>query len=208
MKNVKSTWIDGDLVFMNAAGLEIFRIDGDNCAMIFAATGNLALPPDAISTDAFIADKTITGAKLDDKTVTGGKIADDTITAAKLANGAGLGALVAAGLGVSANYDKATDGAQDLSAVNPVARACICVVIVTEAFDNGTGGTQTEFTIGDESSATCIMTADKLTGAALGSVFVFAGQITAGEKLVVTATKAGGDGTGAISVTALLLEES
>jgi hypothetical protein len=186
-KNVKSQWVNGNLVFYNAAGLEIFRIDGANRRMSFPAPGTFSLPADAITSDTFVADA--------------------TITAAKLANGAGLGALVAAGLGASANYDKTTDGAQDLAAVSASARACICVVVVTEVFADGTG-TQPTFTIGDESTANSIMAVGKLTDAALGSVFVFAGQVTAAEKLVVTAAKATGDGTGAISVTALLLDES
>lgn len=217
MKNVKSAWINGNLVFMNAAGQEIFRIDGVNRRMSFPAPGTLTLPANAITSDSFVADKTITGAKLADKTITDAKLADETITnakiangtitAAKLANGAGLGALLAAGLGASANYDKTTNGAQDLAAASAKARACICVVIVTEAFVDGTG-TQPTFTIGDESTPNSIMTANKLTDAALGSVFVFAGQVTAAEKLQVTGVAATGDGTGAISVTALLLDES
>lgn len=186
MKNVKSAWINGNLVFMNAAGQEIFRIDGVNRRMSFPAPGTLVLPVDAITSDVFIA--------------------DTTITATKLANGAGLGALVAAGLGASANYDKTTAGAQDLAVASASARACICVVVVTEAFADGTG-TQPTFTIGDESTANSIMTVGKLADAALGSVFTFAGQVTAAEKLQVTGVAATGDGTGAISVTALLLDE-
>lgn len=172
---------------MNAAGQEIFRIDGVNRRMSFPVPGTLVLPVDAITSDAFVA--------------------DGTITATKLANGAGLGALVAAGLGASANYDKTTVGAQDLAVASAKARACICVVIVTEAFANGTNGTQPTFIIGDETTADSIMTVGKLADAALGSVFTFAGQVTAAEKLQVTGVAATGDGTGAISVTALLLDE-
>lgn len=216
MKNVRSAWINGNLIFMNAVGQEIFRIDGVNRRMSFPTPGTLVLPANAITSDSFVADKTITGAKLADKTITGAKIADETITNAKLANGtitadklangAGLGALVTAGLGASASYDKTTNGAQDLAVVSASARACICVVVVTEAFADGTG-TQPTFTIGDESTANSIMTVGKLVDAALGSVFTFAGQVTAAEKLQVTGVAATDDGTGAISVTALLLDE-
>jgi hypothetical protein len=195
-KSIKSQWVNGDLAFLTAAGQEIFRIDGVNRRMIFPAPGTLVLPNDAITSDDFVADGTITGAKL----------ANATIPATKLAGGAGLGALISAGLGASANYDKSTAGAQDLAAASAKARACLCVVIVTEAFADG-AGTQPTFTIGDESKADSIMSVNKLTDATLGSVFVFAGQVTAAEKLRVTGVAATDDGTGAISVTALLLDE-
>ncbi len=195
-KSIKSQWVNGDLAFLTAAGQEIFRIDGVNRRMIFPAPETLVLPNDAITSDDFVADGTITGAKL----------ANATIPATKLADGAGLGALISAGLGVSANYDKTTAGVQDLAAASAKARACLCVVIVTEAFADG-AGTQPTFTIGDESKADSIMSVNKLTDATLGSVFVFAGQVTAAEKLRVTGVAATDDGTGAISVTALLLDE-
>ena len=224
-KSIKSQWVNGDLAFLTAAGQEIFRIDGVNRRMIFPAPGTLVLPNDAITSDDFVADGTITGAKLAnatipatkldaitsddfvaDGTITGAKLANATIPATKLADGAGLGALISAGLGASANYDKSTAGAQDLAAASAKARACLCVVIVTEAFADG-AGTQPTFTIGDESKADSIMSVNKLTDATLGSVFVFAGQVTAAEKLRVTGVAATDDGTGAISVTALLLDE-
>ena len=180
---VGSRWIGGNLVFYRTdTGVAIVTIDGVN--------GRLTIP----------------AASLPDGSISGTKLTDATVTAAKLANGAGLAALIASGLGATATYDKTTAGAQDLAIASASARACICVVIVTEAFADNAGA-QTAFTIGDESTADSIMTAAKLVGATAGSVFTFAGQITAAEKLVVTGTAALVDGTGAISVTALLLDE-
>jgi hypothetical protein len=129
------------------------------------------------------------------------------VTAAMLANGAGLAALVAAGLGESAAYTKATDGAQVLYDQDATARTVLIIAVVTEAFADGDGG-QTVFTIGEVDTATKFAAGAKFTGATLGSVFVFAGSITANKDLIVTGTPATGTGTGALSVTALILPEA
>jgi hypothetical protein len=183
--NIRSKWVSGNLQFFDeVSGDNILTIDGANKAIDIASIRQNGVAGIEVSS-----------------------LRDASITATKLANGAGLGALVAAGIGASASYTKASTGANDLAVADAAARACICVVVVTEVFANGTGA-QTTFTIGDESSAASIMASSKLTGATLGSVFAFAGQITASEKLVVTAGAATGTGTGAISVTALLLPEA
>lgn len=181
--NVKSRWVNGDLIFYDASGNQIAKFDNTNQALDITniyQSGTTGIAPTSFR--------------------------DASITAAKLANGAGLSALIAAGLGASANYSKTTAGAQDLAVSAVGARACICVVVVTEVFADGTGA-QPTFIIGDETADNSIMTVAKLDDAALGSVHVFAGQVTAAEKLVVTATAATGTGTGAISVAALLLPE-
>lgn len=182
---VRSKWVNGDLIFHDLLGNQIAKFDSTNQALDITNIYQSGVAGIAV-----------------------GSLRDASITAAKLANGAGLAALIAAGLGASANYPKTTDGAQDLAAADASARACICVVTVTEVFADG-DGTQPTFIIGDESDDDSIMTVAKLADAALGSVFVFAGQITAAEKLVVTGGVATGTtSTGAISVAALLLPEA
>ncbi len=129
------------------------------------------------------------------------------VTAAMLANGAGLAALAAAGLGKSAAYTKAADGVQTLFTQDATARTVLIIAVVTEAFADGDGG-QTVFTIGEADSATKYAAGAKFTDAALGSVFVLAGSLTASKDLIVTGTPATGTGTGALSVTALILPEA
>ena len=209
----------GDYLFLDAAGAFTFvaPTGADNLLQVVGVVvtvgvaGSAFFFPGYTLVDRYgtsgIQNLAITEGKIADLAVTNAKISNATIEATKLANGAGLGALVAAGLGATANYANTTAGAQDLAAADPAARACICVVVVTEAFADG-GDTQTTFTIGDESTADSIMDVGKLTDAALDSVWVFAGQVTATEKLVVTGVAKTGAGTGAISVTALLLPEA
>jgi hypothetical protein len=119
--------------------------------------------------------------------------------------GGGWAALLAAGLGASANYAKTTSGAQTLLAADADdARVAMIVVTVTEAFADGDGG-QPTFTIGETDTATKYAATTVFTDAALGSVFVLAGTLTAVKNLIVTGVAATGTGTGAISVMAMVL---
>lgn len=69
--NVKTRWIDGDLVYFDKAGLEIFRIDGTNRKMVFPAgsvldldaAAGILLPAAAEIVAADIADNILTGLK-------------------------------------------------------------------------------------------------------------------------------------------------
>lgn len=126
------------------------------------------------------------------------------VTAAMLANGAGIAALVTAGLGASATYPKTTNGAQTLLASDAAARVVLIMAVVTEVFADG-GGTQTTFTIGETDTADKYAAAAVFTGAAAGSVFFFAGTLTADKALLVTANDAADAGTGGLAVTALVL---
>lgn len=126
------------------------------------------------------------------------------VTAAMLANGAGLAAAITAGLGASANYAKTTDGAQTLAADDASDRVVLGIVTVTEVFADGDGG-QTVFTIGETDTANKFMADTVLASAAAGSIFFFAGTLTAAKDLLVTGTPATGTGTGAISVSVLML---
>ena len=127
------------------------------------------------------------------------------ILATQLANGAGLAALLAAGLGASANYPKTTNGAQTLLAGDAADRVALIVAVVTEVFADA-GGTQTTFTIGETDTTTKYAAAALFNNAALGAIFVMAGTLTATKALLVTANDAAGAGTGALSVTALILD--
>jgi hypothetical protein len=105
----------------------------------------------------------------------------------------------------SRDYAKTSDGADTLLAEVTSARRVIIVVQVLEVFANGDGA-QPTFTVGDESNATRFLAAAELTNAALGTKISGAGIITAGEKLVVTATAGTGTATGAIRVVAMAAE--
>jgi hypothetical protein len=154
--------------------------------------------------DGFAAAKSVSG----DVTITregATAIGAGKVTPAMLANGAGWAALLAAGLGASANYAKTTSGAQTLLAADADdARVAMIVVTVTEAFADGDGG-QPTFTIGETDTATKYAATTVFTDAALGSVFVLAGTLTAVKNLIVTGVAATGTGTGAISVMAMVL---
>lgn len=126
------------------------------------------------------------------------------ITAAMLANGAGLAALIAAGLGASAAYPKTTNGVQTPLAGDAAARIVLIVAVVTEVFADA-GGNQPVFAIGETDTATKFTNGAAFVDAALNSVKVFAGTLTATKALIVTATQAVGAGTGAISFTVLVL---
>lgn len=135
-------------------------------------------------------------------------IADEAVTAAKMANGAGVAAMLATGLGNSDAYPKETVGVQTLldQTAEP-AKAVLIVIVVTEVFADGTGA-QPVFTVGEVDGATKFDDGSLLVDAAEGAIFVLAGSLTAAKDLIVTATAATGNGTGAISVTALALPAS
>jgi hypothetical protein len=103
---------------------------------------------------------------------------------------------------MSSDYAAASDGAIDLLAAKATARRVQIVIQVLDVFANG-NGVQPTFTIGDESNATRFVAAAELTNAAAGTKIVGAGIITAGEKLVLTATAGTGTATGAIRVVAM-----
>jgi hypothetical protein len=147
--------------------------------------------------------QTLTG----DVTVTNGgvtAIGNGRVTSAMLTNGAGLAALVAAGLGASAAYAKTTNGVQTLAAGDAAARTVLIVVTVDEVFATGDNA-QTTFKIGETDADDKFAATATFTDAAAGTVFVFAGSLTATKALIVTANDAAGTGTGGISVTALIL---
>lgn len=132
-------------------------------------------------------------------------IAAGAVESSMLANGAGLAAAIASGLGASAAYIKTTNGVQTLMAQDAAARVVLGIVVVDEVFADA-GGNQPTFTIGETDSATKYQAAAVLTNAAAGTVFFFAGTLTATKALIVTAVQAVGAGTGGISVTALVLD--
>lgn len=100
----------------------------------------------------------------------------------------------------TAAYPKTTSGVQTLLAAAAVDRTVIVSVQVTQVFADG-GGSQPTFSIGQTGSAAKFAATARFTDAAAGATFSFAGTLTAGTDLIVTAVAAVGAGTGALAVT-------
>lgn len=126
------------------------------------------------------------------------------VTAAMWANGAGVAALLAAGLGASAAYPKITNGVQTLLAADASARVVLIVAVVTEVFADG-DTSQTTFKLGETDTDDKFAVTAVFNNAASGAIKIFAGTLTANKALLATAVAAAGTGTGALSVTALVL---
>jgi len=108
------------------------------------------------------------------------------------------------GVGVSAAYPKTSTGVNILSKGTVITKKAIIVAKVTEVFADGTG-TQPTFKIGEVGSDASFAATTIFTNAANGTTFTFAGELAALKNLIVTATAATGDGTGALAITALIL---
>ena len=187
--NVGSKWVGGNLVFYDKSGNIIFTIDGTNRKVIYPTPGALELAA---------------------STIVEAMIANGAVTSGKLANGAGIAALVTAGGGASATYANTTNGAQTILAANAGGdgnRTVLIVITVTEDFADNLG-TQTEFTFGETDATTKYNDGTILAGASSGDIITLAGQLTEEKALLITASQATVDGTGAISVTVLALPES
>ena len=120
-------------------------------------------------------------------------------------NSAGVALLLTAGLGASAAYIKTDNGAKTLLAADADdARVALIIITVTEAFADA-GGNQPVVIVGETDTANKFAANPLLVDAAAGSVFVLAGTLTAAKALLVTLTAAVGAGTGAISVSTIVL---
>lgn len=110
----------------------------------------------------------------------------------------------AAANSATAAYIKTTDGVQTLLAAAAFARRVLIHVLVTEVFADGTGS-QPTFKIGETDADDKFAATTELTDAAAAAVKTYAGTLASGKALLVTAVDATGNGTGAITVTALAL---
>ena len=140
--------------------------------------------------------------------VTTAKILDANVTNAKLAGGAGLGAVVTAGLGNSAAYPATTDGAQTLVAANATKDRGVLVIAVVDATFADAGGNQPTFQVGETGTAAKALDTAAFTNKAAGTIITTGFLNTATKAIIVTAAKAVGAGTGAVSITALALPNS
>ena len=126
-------------------------------------------------------------------------------------SGSGLAKAIADGLGASEVYPKTTDGAETLVAANGSgdgARVILGIVTVDEEFDDGDGGTQPVFIIGETGSTNKFLANTVLVDAKAGDTFIFAGDLTEETALLVTGTPGVGAGTGGISVAAFVLPKA
>jgi len=98
-----------------------------------------------------------------------------------------------------ASYPKTTNGVQVFLPASTSERFVHLVIKVTEAFANGNGA-QTAFKFGEDGDDDKFAGTALLAGASLGDVFNLMGILSANKRLIITATKATGTGTGAISV--------
>lgn len=107
----------------------------------------------------------------------------------------------------SASYPVTTAGVQTLLAAADEDRQVIISVQVTEVFANGDGA-QPTFEIGQTGAASKFAATSLFTGAAAGTTFSFAGVLTAGTALIVTAVAGTGTTmTGALDVTAIAVAQ-
>lgn len=183
--NVKSKWVNGNLVFYDASGNIIMTLDGTNRKISLPSGGTFEVESGG--------------------TVT---LPNESITSAMLVNGAGLASLIAAGNGASASYVKTDTGAKTLLAANAIGeggRSVLIIVTVDETFAAG-DGTATNFDIGETDTPAKFKSA--LNTGTAGDVLTYAGSLTEEKALLVTATPATGTGTGGISVTVLALAEA
>ena len=116
----------------------------------------------------------------------------------------GLEALVAAGLGASHAYVKTDAGVKILATGTAGTKKVLIVCTVTEVFADGTG-TQPTIKIGQVGTDTKFAAAALFTSAALNTVFVLAGELTAATNMIVTVAPRTGNGTGAMAVAAIIL---
>lgn len=101
----------------------------------------------------------------------------------------------------TATYPSTTDGVQTLLAAASVARTVTIAVEATAVFADGTGA-QPTFKIGHSSNDDEYAAAALFTDAAASSTFALSGSLPANASIIVTATAATGNGTGALKVTA------
>jgi hypothetical protein len=180
--NVKSKWVDGNLVFYDSSMNEIMTFDGTNRELSFPSGSKLSVE---------------TGASVG--------IPNGAITSAMLANGAGVAALLTAGLGGSVSVTKTSAATTTIIAANAdKARACLVLVVVDETYDIGTGTLPT-VKIGEDGAIEKCMAGTVLTDEAAGTVLAFAFTNTATKKIIVTTTAAVGDATGGCSITVLAI---
>ena len=105
------------------------------------------------------------------------------------------------------SYPVSTAGVQTLLAAADEDRQVIISVQVTEVFANGDGA-QPTFEIGQTGTAAKFAATSLFTGAAAGATFSFAGVLSAGAALIVTAVAGTGTTmTGALDVTAIAVAQ-
>lgn len=137
-----------------------------------------------------------------------GKVALSTHVSGQLpvANG-GTGAttLVGARLPTSyyATYPKTSTGVVTHIASATGARNVILFITVTEVFANGTGA-QPTFEVGETDSDHKWCATSVFTDAAVGTTFVRQGTLTSEKALIITATAATSNATGAVDITAMI----
>jgi hypothetical protein len=113
-----------------------------------------------------------------------------------------LGFATSAG-GIVKAYTKAATGVNTVLAAVAYDRVVLMSVEVTEVFANGDGA-QPTFKIGQDSSDSKFSATGMLTSAAVTAKFALGGVLSAGKKLIVTATAGtGATETGAIEVSVI-----
>lgn len=130
-------------------------------------------------------------------------ILDANVTAAKLANGAGLAALFAAGLGGSGSWVKTDTGVKTIHTGTTGTKKVFIICTVTEAFTGAED--QTTFKIGQVGTDDKFAATSLFTDAAINTVKVVCGELTASTNLIVTVAPRANAGTGALAVAAIIL---
>lgn len=115
-----------------------------------------------------------------------------------------LAALLAAGFGNSVDCLGDDSESYDLLPAGTGVNAVIVVAVCTEDVAAGTGSAPT-FKVGDETTDDKLFATSAFASAEAGDVFVSAGLTASAEKVVITQAAAAGNGTGAVSFTALAL---
>ena len=126
----------------------------------------------------------------------------------QLLGGTASAALLAQALGGTHSVTKAEAATHTLLAAHATKkRAVLVLVTVDEVFANG-DTSQTVIEVGEDGTIDKAFDHTKLVDAAAGSVWAFAFQNDATEKVIITSTAAAGSGTGGVTVTAIAIPET
>ena len=126
----------------------------------------------------------------------------------QMVGGAASTALLAQALGGTHTVINSETATHTLLAAHATKkRAVLVIVTVDEVFANGTN-TQTVIEVGEDGTIDKCFDHLKLVDAAAGSVWAFAFQNDATEKVIITSTAAVATGTGGVTVTAIAIPEN
>ena len=177
--NVKSRWVDGNLVFYDNSGDIICTFDGSSRKLTFPATGILNLAAGSIAT---------------------ADLENESVTAAKLDGGVTIAALQESGVANFAAVDHEDDSPVEIVAANGSGEGARDVLILAVASEAAAG--EPDVDIGETDTVNKFIE-DVGSGTwSEDDTFVAAGELTEEKALIATIATAGSGG--ALDVLALV----